>query len=721
MPLALTTGMSSPSPTSAPLSLSLPPTVNMHVVGHCNFRCGYCYARFEQSKTFLPLPAARTILRELKEHGARRITFAGGEPTLHPDLEAMLRTCAEVGLVTSLVTNGSRLDRDTCRRWFPWLRWLVLSCDSHVRETNDTLGRKLRRDTRGQPARVDEIAGWLREWNAHRPREEQVRLKINLVITALNVHEDPSAWLAHLAPERVKLLQCCIVPGENDDAQHLRCDEQAFEQYHARVAVLEAAGVKVVAETSEDLLDSYAMVDPRGRFRQALPDGHVESDPIDEVGVVAAWQKVGGCNLERFRSRGGEYDAGTPSLGVRRPIVAIEGLDGSGKSTVVHALSARLDATLVGSPPSRLHAERAAADALPPAGRRAWYWKANREAMKDAIDLVFQGRRVVMDRCFASTAVYGAAERGAVASLAEVPRDVPRPDHVIFLSVPEEERQRRVQGRGDRRTAEEDPCRMTMRSGNAWSMVTRPSGRSPSMLEARWRISSRSSRGRSRRERQSKWWDALGRRASPRRTGRGRWHWRVSSAAGGEEPVRLDPLEPLGRRLRQRQIHDWDTLHVLAVLAQGDHLSGIVGVDLRHLDWNTQDLGLEGDVHVVLEHGEKAHPPLVLIVGVDDRLFDERFERGLVDLRMRSEPLPAQPRDRELRLRLRRLSRAHHSLRSSRIEPDEATREAGLLVREPGRGMTVPARRPELAPSSCPAYASHGTQARKTPTAWFAD
>lgn len=441
--------------TSTTSNRCLPPTVNMHIVGHCNYRCGYCYARFEKSKTFLPLATAERILGELKTHGATRITFAGGEPTLHPELESMLRACADLGLVTSLVTNGSRLDRDTCRRLFPWLRWLVLSCDSHLRATNDLLGRKLRRDSLGQPARVNEIVAWLHEWNAHRPVAEQVRLKMNIVVTSQNVHEDPSDWLLQCRPERVKLLQCCIVPGENDDATALQCDPAEFTQYQARLASLAASGIKVVGESSEDLLDSYAMIDPRGRFRQAHSDGYVESDPIDEVGVEVAWQHVGGDIIERFRARGGEYDSGAPSLGIRRPIIAIEGLDGSGKSTVVRAVSARLGATTIGCPPSRLRAERAVADTLAPDERRAWYWKSNHEAMKDATDEVFRGQTVVMDRSFASTAVYGAAERGEIASLEHVPRDLAKPDHIFFLSLDEEERQRRLQGRGAPRTAEE--------------------------------------------------------------------------------------------------------------------------------------------------------------------------------------------------------------------------------------------------------------------------
>lgn len=433
----------------------LPPTVNMHIVGHCNYRCGYCYARFEKSKTYLPLSTARQILGDLKENGAKRITFAGGEPTLHRDLEAMLVACAEVGLVTSLVTNGSRLDRDSCRRLFPWLRWLVLSCDSHLRNTNDLLGRKPRRDLLGQPARVDEIVGLLQTWNANRPMEEQVRLKVNIVVTSKNVHEDPSAWLARIKPERVKLLQCLVVPGENDDARGLLCDVEAFEQYKARLSALESSGIHVVAETSEDLLESYAMVDPAGRFRQAHANGYVESARIAEVGVRAAWQEVGGDIIERFRARGGEYDAGPPSPGVRRPILAIEGLDGSGKSTIVQALSERINATTVGCPPSRLRAERLAADKLAPEGRREWYWKANREAMSDATHEVFQGRTVVMDRSFASTAVYGAAEAGRAATPSDIPHNLPSPDRIFFLALPEQERLHRLQARGVAQTAEE--------------------------------------------------------------------------------------------------------------------------------------------------------------------------------------------------------------------------------------------------------------------------
>lgn len=433
----------------------LPPTVNMHVVGHCNFRCKYCYARFQEAKTFLALDPARGTLESLGAHGVTRVTFAGGEPTLHPDLVPMLRCATEAGLITALVTNGS-FSRDLARRMFPWLRWLVLSVDSDRRSTNDAIGRRRAgTDELGQVDRVERVVSWLRDWNEHRPELEHVRLKLNLVVNALNIDEDPADWLARLRPERVKLLQCSVVPGENDDASGLVVSSDAFAAYAARVARLRETGIVVVAEDSSDILDSYAMVDPLGRFRQSRRDGYVESSPIHEVGVERAWEQVGGCDLDRFRARGGEYDAGTPAAGRRHPIVAVEGLDGVGKSTAVHALAARLGAGIVTNPPARMREERTRADSLPPDERRAWYWDANRAAMSDASDLVFSGRAVVMDRCFASTAVYAAAERGTVAKLSDVPRDIARPDLILRLHLREAERQTRQLKRAARRTTEE--------------------------------------------------------------------------------------------------------------------------------------------------------------------------------------------------------------------------------------------------------------------------
>jgi thymidylate kinase len=276
-----------------------------------------------------------------------------------------------------------------------------------------------------------------------------------MVVTALSAEEDPSGWLLACRPERVKLLQCLIVPGENDDAADLACPADAFEKYVSRAQQVEVEGIHVAVERADDLLDSYAMIDPRGRFRQARSDGYVTSDEIAEVGLDAAWRQVGGCDLEKFVARGGSYDDGAPPAGVTAPIIAIEGLDGCGKSTTVDAMARRLDAVVVRCPPEALADERKLADRSKPDARRAFYWRAHARAMEQATDIAFSGKAVVMDRCFASTAAYGEAERGGLATESALPPRTPRPDVVIFLDLPEAERCNRIGARTRALTSEE--------------------------------------------------------------------------------------------------------------------------------------------------------------------------------------------------------------------------------------------------------------------------
>lgn len=434
---------------------AIPSTVNMHIVGHCNYSCRGCYARFEAAKTCLPLGDVVAILDQLRDRGVTRVTFAGGEPTLHPDLLPILQHASRIGLVTSLVTNASRIDARWCVHHLPWLRWLVLSCDSVNRDTSTELGRALKVDGEGQPDRVRRVSQLVHRWNRARGAEEHVRLKINMVVTRLTQDEDPSQWLTDCNPERVKLLQCLIVPGENDDASDLACTADAFAKYAARVHAAHDASRVIVAERETDLQLSYAMIDPHGCFRQCHPSGYVTSQRILDVGLQTAWEQVGTIDHQLFVDRGGVYEHGSAATGRRPPIIAVEGLDGSGKSTMVTMLAESLAATVVRCPPDTMRAERVLADRLPPRERRAFYRRGNTEAMRLAAELVMDGVPVVMDRSFASTQAYGAAELLAIATSADGPKATERPDIVFFLDVPEPERRRRLDGRDEHVTNEE--------------------------------------------------------------------------------------------------------------------------------------------------------------------------------------------------------------------------------------------------------------------------
>lgn len=137
------------------------------------------------------------------------------------------------------------------------------------------------------------------------------------------------------------------------------------------------------------------------------------------------------------------------------PYIAVEGLDGSGKSTVARLLARRIGAVLLKNPPERLAVERIAADALPEDERRNWYANANRVADEGAMRHRAAGHAVVMDRCSASTLAFGAAHAGAVARPEGWPADVAHADLMILLDVPESVRLRRLASRATTETEEE--------------------------------------------------------------------------------------------------------------------------------------------------------------------------------------------------------------------------------------------------------------------------
>ncbi len=84
-------------------------------IRRCNLACAYCNEFDGVSK---PVPVAEMLRRvdKLADLGTSIITISGGEPLLHPDLDAMIRRIRERGAIATLITNGyllvpSRIER----------------------------------------------------------------------------------------------------------------------------------------------------------------------------------------------------------------------------------------------------------------------------------------------------------------------------------------------------------------------------------------------------------------------------------------------------------------------------------------------------------------------------------------------------------------------------------------------------------------------------------
>jgi radical S-adenosyl methionine domain-containing protein 2 len=228
----------------------------------------------------------------------RKMTFAGGEPMLCPWLPELVRAAKARGMVTMLVTNGSRLSSDAIDALTGALDWVTLSIDSADARTHAELGRAVR----GKAIPMERYAA-----TAERTRAAGMRIKVNTVVTNLNAGEDLSPLLRALRPERWKILRVLPIAGQNDGSvEPLLCSTEEFEGFVERHRGLAREGITLVPEDHDDIRGSYAMIDPAGRFFDDLEGVHRYSDPILDVGVEAAWSMVR-FSLVRFTKRGGDY------------------------------------------------------------------------------------------------------------------------------------------------------------------------------------------------------------------------------------------------------------------------------------------------------------------------------------------------------------------------------------------------------------------------------
>ncbi|XP_041711423.1 UMP-CMP kinase 2, mitochondrial [Coregonus clupeaformis] len=146
------------------------------------------------------------------------------------------------------------------------------------------------------------------------------------------------------------------------------------------------------------------------------------------------------------------------------PVIVIEGLDATGKTTLTESLTEALGATLLRSPPQCLSPWRARFDTEPPLIRRAFYALGN---YLTAGQIGQEARKapVILDRYWHSTAAYAIATAvgGKLGNLPQAgsevygwPGDLLRPSLVLLLSLSPQERMRRLQVRGQDKTREEE-------------------------------------------------------------------------------------------------------------------------------------------------------------------------------------------------------------------------------------------------------------------------
>ena len=93
-----------------------PRRLNVELANICNLHCSYCFRAdenlYSSHAEFFSIDLLRRVIDEARAAAnITRVSFTGGEPTLHPAFAETLKTVADAGLTTSFVTNGWHFDR----------------------------------------------------------------------------------------------------------------------------------------------------------------------------------------------------------------------------------------------------------------------------------------------------------------------------------------------------------------------------------------------------------------------------------------------------------------------------------------------------------------------------------------------------------------------------------------------------------------------------------
>lgn len=280
--------------------------INWHITEACNYRCKYCFAKWNRPKelhhsltqieVFLDRLADYFIkgtpkLKEELGYESVRLNFAGGEPLmLGSTFFIALMLAKQKGFKTSIITNGHYLIHGHVQFPKNVLDMVGISFDSQDLTTRQKIGRV---DRKGNSLNSEELKIALQNLMT---TQTGIKTKINTVVNMLNVEEDFSELISELNPNKWKVFQVMPFSGH-----HLQISRHMFEQFVERHSAL---GLPIFVESNSAMTESYLMIDPQGRFFQNASNqiGYQYSESIISCEVENALAQIT-FNSNLFSSR----------------------------------------------------------------------------------------------------------------------------------------------------------------------------------------------------------------------------------------------------------------------------------------------------------------------------------------------------------------------------------------------------------------------------------
>lgn len=272
-------------------------SVNWHITGKCNYNCKFCYVK-NLNDEIRDLEVAHNILHKLRytktdQLDIQKINFVGGEPFLHPHFYELLAMAHDMGFVTSIVTNGSFIDRSNIANIAEYTNWIGISVDSIDNQVEANLGRG-----RGNHVTHSrEVAEMVHDYG--------LKLKVNTTVTKSTYREDMHELIEHMNPHRWKIFQMLHIEGQNDSCiTDLSITDQQFADFRKRHQDIRLQNnVMPTFESNDDMIGSYLILDPEGEVL-SNSDGKYTSYDLDEFLLNPAVV----VDSRKYVERDGVYD-----------------------------------------------------------------------------------------------------------------------------------------------------------------------------------------------------------------------------------------------------------------------------------------------------------------------------------------------------------------------------------------------------------------------------
>lgn len=276
-----------------------PISVNWHITDKCNYKCKYCFVKFDNKRNrnelFLDLKESKKMIDILKNKGTEKINFIGGEPLIPKycnNLGEIVKYTKSLGMTTSIVTNGYYITKNNGKNFLKiygkYIDWIGISIDSKLEETEKLLKRGFGNHVENTIKSINNIKEY-----------PHIKIKINSVICAYNYKEDMSELINKLKPQRWKIFQMKHIKNINDNAIGISITKNQFMKFVDKHKYLNP-----IWEDNDLMTNSYWMIDAYGKqyYDENGSYGYGQNTLLEKLNIISNH-----IDYHKFIKRGGNY------------------------------------------------------------------------------------------------------------------------------------------------------------------------------------------------------------------------------------------------------------------------------------------------------------------------------------------------------------------------------------------------------------------------------